>query len=59
MNTLGYIFLGMLLYILSWIWATAVITFACNSWWRTRERYRKQMDDKVSDLFDEKVGKFN
>jgi hypothetical protein len=52
LTIIGYIFLGFAVAGFTWLWVSSLITYACNAWWSARERYRKHMDDKVSELFE-------
>jgi len=53
MKILGYVFLAILLFCITWVWVSSLITHACNQYWSSREAYRKRMDDSVSKVLDD------
>jgi hypothetical protein len=39
-----------ILYFLSWLWVASLISNACSTYFREREKHRNKMDNKVEEL---------
>lgn len=50
LDIIGYMSLGFAIAGFTWLWIAALVTYACNAWWSARERFRKNMDDKVAEM---------
>ena len=59
MKTFGYILGGFALAGFAWIWVAGLISYACNTWWTTREAYRKRVDGHVTEFLNDEQEMMN